>query len=540
MRNNQPIVDAEYVLRDEQYLISRTDLQGRIVYANPSFVEVSGFARDELIGEHHNVVRHPHMPPSAFADLWNTLQEGETWSGLVKNRRKDGRYYWVFATVSPIIENGVVTGYGSVRVKASAEQTREAGELYARINAGQLSGYRLHRGSLVPVGARALLAKLAFWRTRSLGARVGLLAGSAVVGFLLLGGLAIYSANVPPGGVPWLIPTTIGVTALGALWLAGLGIGLVSSLVKPLQDVLVFSRQIGAGNLRGFDMGSGSTDSETGQLLFALDIMRKSLISIARDMNGSVTGVQQGAERIAQGSAELASRTQQQAAALEQSAASMEQFSATVAQNASNAQQASQLASQVSSTATQGSVVVQQAVQRMEQISESSRKITEIIGVIDGIAFQTNILALNAAVEAARAGEQGRGFAVVAAEVRNLAQKSAQAARDVKVLIQKSVDEIQSGAQLVDQAGNTMTDVVEAIRRVNTIMAEIASASAEQAVGIAEVKGAISQMDESTQQNADLVDDAVAAASALRDRSIYLGQSASVFMLKRDNALPGR
>lgn len=535
MRNNQPIVDAEYVLRDDQYLISRTDLQGRIVYANPAFVEVSGFAREELIGEHHNVVRHPHMPPSAFADLWQTLQEGETWNGLVKNRRKDGRHYWVLATVSPILENGTVTGYGSVRVKASAEHTREADELYARINAGKLHGYRLHRGSLVPVGPRALLSRLAFWRPRTLGARVGLLAGSAVGGIVLLGGLAIYGAGVQPGSAPWLMPTTVGLTAVGALWLAGLGVGLTRSLVKPLKDVLVFSRQIGAGNLSGFDIGRAH--GETGQLLFALDIMRKSLISIARDVNGSVTGVLQGAERIAQGNAELAARTQKQAAALEQSAASMEEFSATVAQNASNAQQASELASQVSSTATQGSKVVQQAVERMEHISDSSRKITEIIGVIDGIAFQTNILALNAAVEAARAGEQGRGFAVVAAEVRSLAQKSAQAARDVKVLIQKSVDEIQSGAQLVDQAGNTMTEVVEAIQRVNTIMAEIASASVEQASGIAEVKGAINQMDEATQQNADLVDDAAAAAAALRDRSVYLGQSASVFMLKRDNAL---
>jgi aerotaxis receptor len=537
MRNNQPIVDAEYVLRDEQYLISRTDLQGRIVYANPAFVEVSGFARDELIGQHHNVVRHPDMPPAAFADLWRTLKEGETWSGFVKNRRQDGRYYWVYATVSPIIENGAVTGYGSVRVKATAEQTRQAGEQYARINAGQLRGYRLHRGSLAPIGARALLSRLAFWRARSLGARVGLLVAGAAGGIALLGGLAIHGAGVQPGSEPWFVPATVGVAAVAVLWLAGLGYGLVRSLVRPLEDVLMFSRQIGAGNLRGFDIGS--SDGEAGRLLFALDIMRKSLISIAWDINGNVAGVLQGAERIAQGNAELASRTQQQAAALEQSAASMEEFSATVAQNAGNARQASELASQVSSTATQGSVVVQQAVQRMEQISESSRRITEIIGVIDGIAFQTNILALNAAVEAARAGEQGRGFAVVAAEVRSLAQKSAQAARDVRALIQKSVAEIQSGAQLVEQAGGTMTEVVDAIRRVNTIMAEIASASAEQAGGIAEVKGAISQMDQATQQNADLVDAAAAAAAALRDRSIYLGQSASVFMLKRDNAFPG-
>src|SRR5690606_1194642 len=214
-----------------------------------------------------------------------------------------------------------------------------------------------------------------------------------------------------------------------------------------------FSRQIGAGNLK--PLPYPYSGNEVGQLLFALDIMRKSLLSIAHDIHGSVDGVVQGADKIARGSTELAGRTQQQAAALEQTAASMEEFASSVEQNAANARQANQLASQAAQTAIDGSDVVHQAVERMRLISTSSRKITEIIGVIDGIAFQTNILALNAAVEAARAGAQGKGFAVVAGEVRSLAQKSAQAAKEIKFLIEDSVKKIDSGAELVTRAGDT-------------------------------------------------------------------------------------
>nr|WP_253206957.1 PAS domain-containing methyl-accepting chemotaxis protein [Verticiella sp. GG226] len=433
MRNNQPIVDSEYLLREDQYLISRTDLDGRIVYANPAFVEVSGFERHELVGEHHNVVRHPEMPPAAFADLWDTLQRGDTWVGHVKNRRKDGRYYWVLATVSPIVQDGQVVGYGSVRVKPTEQGVEEAEALYARMLAGELRGWRLSGGELQGIGWRGALRRLMIWRTDSLRSRVYMLAGSAVAGVAGLGGLALYAAAQPAGATPWLVPGVATAIGVGALWLAWQGHALVRHLVEPVREALLFSRQLGAGNLTEALETNGT--AEIGELTFSLDIMRRSLLSIASDMNAGVRGVVAGAERIAQGNADLSGRTQQQAAALEETAASMEEFAASVEQNAGNAQQASQLARQVSDTAGRGSDVVQQAIQRMHAISASSRKITDIIGVIDGIAFQTNILALNAAVEAARAGEQGRGFAVVAGEVRSLAQKSAQAAKEIKQLM---------------------------------------------------------------------------------------------------------
>jgi len=529
MRNNQPVVDREYRLRDDQYLISRTDLQGRIQYANPAFIEVSGFESAELIGEHHNVVRHPDMPRAAFADLWATLKAGKTWVGYVKNRRKDGCYYWVLATVSPIYRGDEVIGFGSVRVKAPADTIQRIGENYRQFNAGELPHHGIRNGQVQALGWRAWPSRLALWRVNTLAARLAWLSGSALVGVIAMAAVGIHAAGLPPAESGWAAPVLIGMALTGTAWLAWLGASLARSVWRPLQQALRFSRQIGAGNVEGVRIEPAR--GEVGELMFALEIMRKSLLSIAHDMNGSVTDVVSGADRIARGNADLAVRTQQQAAALDRTAASMEQFAESVAQNAANARQASRLAASATQTAGRGSDVVQQAVDRMRLISATSHKITDIIGVIDDIAFQTNILALNAAVEAARAGSQGRGFAVVAGEVRALAQKSAQAAKEIKALIEQSGSEIDSGASLVAQSGNAMSEVVSAIERVSVLMGEIATASQQQASGIEDVKNAVQQMDDVTQRNAALVEEAASAAETLRDRSAYLGQAASVFMV---------
>ncbi len=270
---------------------------------------------------------------------------------------------------------------------------------------------------------------------------------------------------------------------------------------------------------------------EMGKLLNALGQMQEKL-------RGIVTGVRQNAESVATASAEISQgnhdlsvRTEQQAAALEKTAASMEELSSTVKQNADNARQANQLAMSASTVAVQGGDVVNRVVDTMKGINDSSRRISDIIGVIDGIAFQTNILALNAAVEAARAGEQGRGFAVVAAEVRSLAQRSADAAKEIKTLISTSVERVEQGTSLVDQAGNTMKEVVASIKRVTDIMGEITAASVEQSAGVSQVGEAITQMDQATQQNAALVEESAAAAESLKNQSQQLVQAVSVFKL---------
>jgi methyl-accepting chemotaxis protein len=271
--------------------------------------------------------------------------------------------------------------------------------------------------------------------------------------------------------------------------------------------------------------------AEVSRVLTSLSAMRESLTGVVYTVRQNAESVATASAEIAQGNNDLSSRTEQQASALEQTAASMEQLSSTVRQNADNAQQANQLASSASHVAVEGGDVVNRVVETMKGIHSSSQRIADIIGVIDSIAFQTNILALNAAVEAARAGEQGRGFAVVASEVRSLAGRSADAAKEIKALIEASVQQVDQGTQLVDQAGTTMTEVVSAIRRVTDIMGEISAASSEQSQGVAQVGEAVTQMDHTTQQNAALVEQSAAAASNLQSQAEKLVQAVAVFQL---------
>jgi methyl-accepting chemotaxis protein len=304
---------------------------------------------------------------------------------------------------------------------------------------------------------------------------------------------------------------------------------LTRSIVIPLQQASNAARFISAGDLTQ-EIHSSGRDEAT-ELLSSLKDMQSNLSRV-------VSGVRQGSEsvatasaEIAQGNHDLSARTEQQASALEETAASMEELSSTVKQNADSAREANQLALSASSVAVQGGSVVGQVVETMKGINASSRKIADIISVIDGIAFQTNILALNAAVEAARAGEQGRGFAVVASEVRSLAGRSAEAAKEIKSLIGASVERVEHGTKLVDQAGSTMAEVVASIKRVTDIMGEISAASNEQASGVSQVGEAVTQMDQATQQNAALVEEMAAAASSLKSQALELVQSVAVFKL---------
>ena len=299
------------------------------------------------------------------------------------------------------------------------------------------------------------------------------------------------------------------------------------SIVKPVQQGRLAAEKIADGDLTQV-LDTRATD-ETGQLLHALATMQGKLATIVSNVRRNAEGVATASAEIAHGNNDLSARTEQQASALEQTSASMEQLGSTVRQNADNARQANQLALSASTVAAQGGDVVAQVVQTMKGINDSSRKIADIISVIDGIAFQTNILALNAAVEAARAGEQGRGFAVVASEVRSLAGRSADAAKEIKALIGTSVERVEAGSALVDRAGTTMTEVVQAIRRVTDIMGEISAASSEQSTGVAQVGEAITQMDQATQQNAALVEESAAAADSLRAQAAQLVEAMAVF-----------
>ena len=513
MRNNQPVTQRDYPFPDSMTLMSTTDTQSHITYANEAFIEVSGFNRDEMIGQPHNAVRHPDMPAQAFADMWATLKAGQSWTALVKNRRKNGDHYWVRANASPIQRGGVVTGYMSVRTKPEAQEVAAAEDLYRRFREGGANGMAFHKGIIVRTGLMAWTSLFQVmpvrWRIR--------LAAALMATVPLVAALAVGVAGLP-----------LAVVAVALLAGAVLGtLMLEMQVASPLASILVQAQTVASGQA-GRNSSLDRVD-EIGMLLRAINQSGLNLRSLVDDVSERAMSVDQSSTEIAQGNNDLSARTEQQASALEETAASMEELSSTVKANADNARQGNRLAQSASSVAVRGGDVVAQVVGTMKGINDSSKKISDIISVIDGIAFQTNILALNAAVEAARAGEQGRGFAVVASEVRSLAGRSADAAKEIKNLISASVERVEQGTALVDQAGVTMTEVVSSIKRVTDLMGEISAASNEQALGVAQVGEAVTLLDQTTQQNAALVEQSAAAADSLKAQAQELVNAVAVF-----------
>jgi len=328
----------------------------------------------------------------------------------------------------------------------------------------------------------------------------------------------------------------VAVMAVGAIFAFIFGMLLLRSIIAPLNEAIEVANAVAAGDLtKRIDAAS---TNETGRLLQALKTMNENLVDLIGKVRTGTDQITTASGEIASGNSDLSQRTEEQASSLEETASSMEELTSTVKQNADNARQANQLAVGASEVAMKGGTVVGQVVQTMSSINESSKKIVDIISVIDGIAFQTNILALNAAVEAARAGEQGRGFAVVATEVRTLAQRSAAAAKEIKELISDSVAKVEDGTRLVDEAGATMDEIVNAVKRVTDIMSEISAASQEQSSGIEQVNQAVTQMDEATQQNAALVEEAAAAAESMQEQAQALTQAINTFKLSGSDGTP--
>ena len=525
MRTNLPVTHNEFVIPDGVTLVSTTDLQSHITYCNPAFIAVSGYEKDELIGQPHNIVRHPDMPQEAFRDMWETLKGGQPWSALVKNRRKNGDHYWVVANATPIMENGQAVGYMSVRTKPTREQVQAAENLYARMRAERDAGHQvlaLHKGQLVRNG---LAGRVRSALRLTLGRRIALMALGLSGAGLVVGELAApHGAAVHAGAAAVLLA----IAATGALVLR-------RQLINPLTDAIRFANTMAAGDLSA--RFQGQTSGEFGELAKALNQLNVNLQAVVSDVRHEVEGVQVASNEIASGNQDLSSRTEAQASSLEETAASMEELTSTVAQSANSSREAAVLSEKAALVAREGNMAMGQVVSTMDDISKSSARIGEIIQVIDGISFQTNILALNAAVEAARAGEQGRGFAVVAGEVRNLAQRTLSAAKEIKVLIDESSTKVAQGSQLVHNAGQTMGNVVKAVEQVNGLIGEITSATNEQSMGITQINQAVGQLDSVTQQNSAMVEELAAAASSLQAQAQVMNEAVRIFRLERRGAI---
>ena len=518
MRVNLPVTHVENTFSDDVTLVTKTDLQGRITFVNHAFVEVSGYAEHELVGQPHNIVRHPDMPPEVFADMWRTLAAGKPWTGIVKNRCKNGDHYWVEANATPLREGDAVVGYVSVRSRTTEEEIRRCSGIYAAMREGR-STVVVREGVVVP---RSRWVALRQRLNRSLAAQCYVALAFVCAGFL---GLSLWGAWQPSG----FDATLAGIGACAALAALLSGLWTIGRIIGPLRELQTALMCAASG-----DFSRSPRTRHTGeiaQLVPLVATMNRNLRRVLRSTRDAAAALEDGVKEIASGNSDLSTRTEQQASSLEQTASSMEELTSTVKQNADNARQANQLAAQASVVAVKGGEAVGQVVNTMTSINDASRRIVDITGVIDGIAFQTNILALNAAVEAARAGEQGRGFAVVASEVRSLAQRSAAAAKEIKTLIDDSVQRVHDGTRLVGAAGSTMEEIVAAVKRVTDIMTEIAAASGEQSSGIEQVNQAVVQMDETTQQNAALVEEVAAATDNLRAQAGRLTQAVSVFKL---------
>lgn len=531
--------------RSQAIIQFRSD--GTIVKANDNFLQTTGYRLDEIVGKHHSIFMHEQDKNSAeYKQFWKEMADGQFNSGQYRRINKQGEEIWLQASYNPIVNTaGKVMGvvkYASDITEQSLRNADYAGQIEAIHKAQAVIEFNLdgtirtaNDNFLKTVGYSLADIKgrhhrmfvehdygnseeyRQFWSRLENGqysrGEYKRIANNGKVIWIQ----ASYNPIMDSNGKPFKV-------------------------VKYATDITDRKEAINAVRETMTALSEGDLtvnidrkfEGEFQILTDSINGFTEELATTISQINGAINTINTASTDIAEGNSDLSSRTVQQAASLEQTAASLEQLTSTVKLNSENAAQANGLAAEASKIATEGGNVICQVVENMSAINESANKISDIIGVIDGIAFQTNILALNAAVEAARAGEQGRGFAVVASEVRSLAQRSAEAAKDIKELISASVTRIESGNELASQSGETMDKVVISIKRVNDIMSEIAAASAEQSDGIDEINRAVAQMDETTQQNASLVEEAAAAAESLQDQSDNLADRMSSFQLSED------
>ncbi|MGY0196872.1 methyl-accepting chemotaxis protein [Leptothrix sp. BB-4] len=518
MRVNLPVTGQEFKVPGDRMLVSVTDLKGRITYCNQAFIDVSGYTRDELMGQPHNLVRHPDMPAEAFRDLWETVEAGLPWTGLVKNRRKTGEHYWVQANATPMRQGERIVGFLSVRTPASREGVDAAEALYAQMREEAASGRPLrhivHHSRVHQATWAGRLRRRVAEAWHALGG-----AGALALHGATLGSIGLAAATLPA-------QTWVPLAALLALAAAWTG---QHHARRQLRELAREAQRLAAGDL---SRPPAVTDpGPLGEVQQALAQMTVNLQALIGDCRAEMSQVGAAVSEIAAGNQDLSGRTEAQASSLEETAASMEQINGTVQQSAESARQGARLAQETAEVAQRSHDAVQGVAQAMAAIRESSQRIGEIVHVIESVSFQTNMLALNAAVEAARAGEAGRGFAIVAAEVRALATRTAGAAREIRVLIGEAHERVAQGDQQTQDARARMGDALEAVANVSSLLGEISGAAQEQQLGISQVNEAVSHMDAITQQNAAMVEQLAASAMTLNGQVARVTDSMRMFRL---------
>lgn len=513
-------MSREFEISDSEFLVLVADKASHFLYANPAYLQASGYEWDELKGTVTARMLHKDTPMQVSHDMVKTLRSQQPWTGLIKNQRKNGDYLWLRLNISPLYSNGAFAGSLLVHTKPSRSEIQTYEAMYQRLRADKTLLFS-HGRTISNTVVGRLSDRI---RNRGLGSRIwGSMVAIDIVAFATL--LAVGGQ----GTMLWVALAAIfAVTAI-------LGARLTSSIVEPLRDAVRMANRMAAGDL-GSESRSARSD-EIGSLIRALTQMNMNLRATVLDVRGGVSLMQTATEEIANGTLELSGRTEDQTAHLQGTTSSIDQINKMVQNTADSARQASQLAKSASAAADSGGQVVGQVISTMDGITHSSKKIAEIIGVIDSIAFQTNILALNAAVEAARAGEHGRGFAVVAGEVRSLAQRTAHSAREIKALISTSVDQVAQGSSLVNTAGRSIENIVDQVRRVTDLVDRIAEATIGQSRGIGEVTQGVAKLDEMTQQNAALAQDSTFTADNLRAQAERLAQAVGVFKLSQEENL---
>lgn len=518
MRENTPVFDQEYDFPDNELLMSTTDNRGYILHCNDAFQRVSGYSTEELIGQPHNILRHPDMPPEAFKDMWSTIGHGRNWQGMVKNRRKDGTYYWVMASVTPLMQNGrKPIGYVSVRCKPTRNQIKKAEALYTLIREQRKTGHpsiRLHGGHVRYNGWRDMLGILE--RANFTHRMTGMLL--PVIGAALLFPLM--------GWTHWwqlLLQLLLVLAIIGtALW------RMDRNITRPMSIALSASKHLSCCNLDD-PVPTLQGRHPMALLIDALYQTRLTLRSVVLDTRAEIAKLSAISENISNVSTNLSGHTTHQVQSLHHCATVMGGLAQTVSQTQDILQGILRQTQESMERADQGGQAMRQVGTLVENMRTSARQMEHIISTIETIAFQTNLLALNAAVEAAKAGEQGRGFAVVASEVRALAQHSAQAAREIGQLITSTSTQMSEGGEQMQEAGTVIAQVVQAVEQVNALMASMAAVAHQQTGGISDANEALTELDAVTQDNAQLAQDSAQAANDMHDETTVLWRTLQVF-----------